>query len=131
VGKNTINVVTQAAVPAVFTTDGTTAAALNAASGVVVTPSTPLHGGDYVSLFVTGLGTTATGAGGLQYATIQPGVTVAGQACLIQFAGLSPQFPGVDQINCQIPAGLGANPAAPVIVTSNGRSSNTATLALQ
>ncbi len=51
VGKNTVNVLTQAAVPAVFTTDGTVAAALNAVTGVVVTPSAPLHGGDYVSLF--------------------------------------------------------------------------------
>jgi uncharacterized protein (TIGR03437 family) len=131
IGQHTVNVLTQAAVPAVFTIDGTMAAALNAVTGVVVTPSTPLHGGDYVSLFVTGLGVTAAGAGDLQYASIQPGVAVAGKACAIQFAGLSPQFPGVDQINCQIPTGLGVNSAAQVIVTSNGRSSNIATLVLQ
>jgi uncharacterized protein (TIGR03437 family) len=58
-------------------------------------------------------------------------VTVAGQPCTLQFAGLSPQFPGVDQINCQIPTGLGTNAAAPVVVTSNGVASNTATLFLQ
>jgi uncharacterized protein (TIGR03437 family) len=131
VGQNTVNVLTQAAVPAIFTADGTAASAVNAVTGAVVTPSTPLHGGDYVSLYVTGLGATAAGAGGLQYASIQPQVTVAGQTCNIQFAGLSPQFPGVDQINCQIPMGLGSNAAAQVIVTSNGRASNTATLVLQ
>jgi uncharacterized protein (TIGR03437 family) len=130
-GQHTVNVLIEAAVPAIFTSNGTAASAINAVTGAVVTTGSPLHGGDYVSLFLTGLGATTAGSGGLQYATIQPGVTVAGQPCTVQFAGLSPQFPGVDQINCQIPSGLGANTAAPVIVTSNGRSSNTATLVLQ
>ena len=130
-GQNTVNVLTQAAVPAIFTSNGTAASAENAVTGAVVTPTSPLHAGDYVSLYLTGLGATAAGAGGLQYASIQPTVTVAGQTCAIQFAGLSPQFPGVDQINCQIPAGLGTNAAAPVAITSNGRTSNTATLVLQ
>jgi uncharacterized protein (TIGR03437 family) len=130
-GQHTVNVLIEAAVPAIFTADGTAASAINAVTGAVVTTSSPLHGGDYVSLFLTGLGATTAGAGGLQYGTIQPGVTVAGQACTVQFAGLSPQFPGVDQINCQIPTGLGANDSAPVVVTANGRSSNTATLVLQ
>jgi uncharacterized protein (TIGR03437 family) len=130
-GQHTVNVLVQSAVPAVFTTDGTAAAALNAVTGTVVTPSAPLRGGDFVSLFVTGLGATAAGAGGLQYATLPPSVTVAGKACAVQFAGLSPQFPGVDQINCRIPVGLGTYAAAPVVVSSGGRSSNIATLVLQ
>jgi uncharacterized protein (TIGR03437 family) len=129
-GQHTVNVLTQPAVPAIFTADGVAASALNAVTGADVTSSSPLHGGDYVSLFLTGLGAT-TLSGGLQYANIPPVVTVAGQPCALQFAGLSPQFPGVDQINCQIPTGLGANAAAPVVVTSNGRASNTATLFLQ
>ena len=130
-GQNTVNVLTQAAAPAIFTSNGTAASALNAVTGAIVTATAPLHAGDYVSLFLTGLGGTAAGSGGLQYATVQPVVTVAGQPCTLQFAGLSPQFPGVDQINCQIPTGLGTNAAAPVIVTSNGQASNTATLFLQ
>ena len=130
-GQHTVNVLTEPAAPAVFTSDGKAAAAINAVTGAAVTGASPLRGGDYVSLYVTGLGATTAGAGGLQYATIQPGVTVAGQACTVQFAGLSPQFPGVDQINCQIPTGLGTNSAVPVIVTANGRSSNPATLVLQ
>jgi uncharacterized protein (TIGR03437 family) len=129
-GQNTVNVLTRPAVPAIFTSNGTAASALNAVTGSVVTSTTPLHGGDYVSLFLTGLGNTTLSAG-LQYANIQPVVTVAGQPCTLQFAGLSPQFPGVDQINCQIPTGLGTNAAAPVVVTSNGVASNTATLFLQ
>jgi uncharacterized protein (TIGR03437 family) len=130
-GQNTVNVLTQSAVPAIFTSNGTAAAAINAVTGAAVTAASPLDGGDFVSLFVTGLGATGLGADGLQHALIQPAVTVAGQTCTLQFAGLSPQFPGVDQINCQVPTGLGTNAAAPVIVTSNGRASNTATLVLQ
>jgi uncharacterized protein (TIGR03437 family) len=130
-GQNTVNVLTQPAAPAVFTSNGTAASALNAVTGAVVSPAAPLHGGDYVSLFLTGLGATTLGVGGLQYANIQPTVTVAGETCALQFAGLSPQFPGVDQINCQIPTGLGTNAAAPIVVTSNAQASNTATLVLQ
>jgi uncharacterized protein (TIGR03437 family) len=130
-GQSSVNIMTQATAPAIFTSNGTAASAENAVTGAVVTPSTPLHAGDYVSLFLTGLGLTAAGSGGLQYAVVQPVVTVAGQPCALQFAGLSPQFPGVDQINCQIPAGLGTNAAAPLIITSNGQPGNTATLVLQ
>jgi uncharacterized protein (TIGR03437 family) len=129
-GQSTVNVLTQAAVPAIFTSNGSAASAINAVSGAIVTPTAPLHGGDYVSLYLTGLGAT-TASGGFQAAVIQPTVTIAGQPCMLQFAGLSPQFPGVNQINCQVPTAIAANAAAPVIVTSNGRASNTATLALQ
>jgi uncharacterized protein (TIGR03437 family) len=130
-GSHTVNVLVAPAVPALFIQNGSVAAsALNAVTGALVTTAAPLHGGDYVALYLTGLG-AKTLTGGFQIANIQPTVTVSGQACAVQFAGAAPGFAGLDQINCQIPPGLGANPAAPVIVTSAGRPSNTATLALQ
>jgi uncharacterized protein (TIGR03437 family) len=82
-----------------------------------------------VELYVTGLGQTAA-ASGLNFAVIQPTVTVGGQNCPVSYAGLVPGFTGFDQINCQIPAGV-TGAAVQVIVTSNGRASNAATLNIQ
>jgi uncharacterized protein (TIGR03437 family) len=132
-GSHTVNVLVAPAVPALFTQNASgsgPASALNAVTGALVTTLAPLHGGDYVALYLTGLGAKTT-SGGFQVANIQPTVTVAGQPCTVQFAGAAPVYAGLDQVNCQIPLGLGANAAAAVIVTSGGRPSNTATLALQ
>ena len=129
-GSFTTNVIVQPAVPSVFTLGGMTAAAINAISGTVVSPTAPLRAGvDFVALFLTGLGPT-TRTNDLDYAEIQPAVTIGGQACNINYAGRAPGYPGLDQINCSVPAGL-SGAAVPVIVTSNGRTANTVTLNIQ
>jgi uncharacterized protein (TIGR03437 family) len=124
-GQQTVNVVLVPAVPSIFTFTGVAAgpaAAENAVTGAIINANTPLHAGDYVALFLTGLGqaqTTTT-------------VTVGGQSCAGQyfFAGSVASYEGLDQINCQIPSGV-TGAAVPVIVTTNGRASNTATLNIQ
>jgi uncharacterized protein (TIGR03437 family) len=117
-------------VPSIFLLDtNSTAAAVNALTGAVVSASTPFHAGDIMALFLTGLGTTTT-INGLAYAQIQPTVTVGGASCSVGYAGRAPSFAGLDQINCTIPAGVTAA-MAPVVVTSNGRSSSTAYIAVQ
>ncbi|HVY93905.1 MAG TPA: IPT/TIG domain-containing protein, partial [Bryobacteraceae bacterium] len=129
-GSFTTNVIEQDAMPSVFTLGGNTAAALNALTGVVVGPTTPLRAGvDFVSLYLTGLGLT-TSSNGLDYAKIQPTMTVGGQSCNITYAGRVQGFPALDQINCPIPAGV-SGPAVPVVVTSDGRAANTVTLNIQ
>jgi len=129
-GSFTTNVIVEDAVPSVFTLGGDTAAAVNAIAGVVVSQIAPLHAGtDIVSLYLTGLGAT-TSANGLDYARIQPTVTIGGQACNLTYAGRVPGYPALDQINCSVPAGL-SGAAVPVVVTSNGRASNTVTLNIQ
>ncbi|HEY4086196.1 MAG TPA: IPT/TIG domain-containing protein, partial [Bryobacteraceae bacterium] len=129
-GSFTTNVIVQDAVPSVFTLGGDTAAAVNAITGVVVSQSAPLHAGtDIVSLYLTGLG-AATSTNGLDYARIQPTVTIGAQACNLTYAGRVPGYPGLDQINCSVPAGL-SGAAIPVVVTSNGRASNTVTVNIQ
>lgn len=129
-GAYTANVIVQPAVPAVFTLGGMSAAAINAITGTVVSPTAPLRAGvDIVALFLTGLGPT-TRTGNLDYARIQPAVTIGGQACNISYAGRAPGYPALDQINCSVPAGLSGT-AVPVIVTSNGRAANTVTLNIE
>ncbi|HTA42565.1 MAG TPA: IPT/TIG domain-containing protein, partial [Bryobacteraceae bacterium] len=131
-GQQTLNVIVASAVPSIFTqADGSAAARIGDLNGdPVVTATEPLHFGDTVELYLTGLGQTAVGSNGLNDAQIQPTVTVGGQNCPVTYAGLVPAFTGFDQIDCQIPSGISGS-ALPVIVTSNGRASNTATLNVQ
>jgi uncharacterized protein (TIGR03437 family) len=129
-GSFTTNVIEQAVVPSALLLGGTTSAAINAVTGAVVGPTAPLRAGvDIVTVFLTGLGST-TLKNGLDYATIQPTMTIGGTACNVSYAGRSPGFPGLDQINCLVPAGL-SGAAVPVVVTSNGRAANTVTLNIQ
>jgi uncharacterized protein (TIGR03437 family) len=132
-GKHTVNVLLLAAVPSIFSADGSgtgTAAAINGVTYQVVSATNPLHAGDYASLFLTGLGQT-TVTNGLAYAQILPTVSIGGQNCVVTYAGRAPIYEGVDQINCVVPTGITAGPSVPLIVTSNGRASNTLTLAIQ
>jgi uncharacterized protein (TIGR03437 family) len=132
-GSHTVNVWVEPAVPAIFTQDGSgtgAAAALNARTYALVTAANPLHGGDYLALFLTGLGST-TARDGLNFANQLPSVTIAGKDCSVIFAGRAPGFPGLDQINCLVPLGLAADSAAPVVVSSGNRTSNVAAIAVQ
>ena len=129
-GSFTTNVIVQPAVPSVFTLGGLRAAAINAVTGAVVSPTAPLRAGvDLVTIFLTGLGPT-TRTDNLDYADIQPAVTIGGQPCSVSYAGRAPGYPALDQINCLVPAGV-SGAAVPVIVTSNGRAANTVTLHIE
>ncbi|MDP9054742.1 MAG: IPT/TIG domain-containing protein [Acidobacteriota bacterium] len=124
-GQQTVNVMLAPAVPSIFTFTGATngpAAAENAVTAAIVGPNAPLHAGDYVALYLTGIGQT-------------PGattVTIGGQNCAGQyfFAGHNSVFEGLDQVQCQIPAGV-TGAAVPAVITTNGRASNAATLNIQ
>jgi uncharacterized protein (TIGR03437 family) len=130
-GQNTVNVRVAPAVPSIFASldANAIAAAVNALTGVIIGPNAPLHSGDIMALFLTGLGAT-TRQNNLDYAQIQPIVSVGGQACAVSYAGRAPSFAGLDQINCTIPPGVTGS-KVPVTVTSTGRTSNTAYLNVQ
>ena len=132
-GKHATNVLLVPAVPSLFSLDSSgtgPAAAINGITGQIVGAANPLHAGGYASIFLTGLGQT-TPQNGLDYAQIVPSVSIGGQSCVVTYAGRAPTIEGVDQINCQVPASVTAGPSVPLIVTSNGRASNTVTLAIQ
>lgn len=131
-GQNTVNVYVGAAAPAIFTQDSSgsgPASALKASDQSLVTAANPLQPGDAVELYATGLGAT-TSSNGFDVAVQQPTVTVGGVACPVTFAGAAPNYAGLDQINCTIPAGLVSGSSVPVVITSGNRTSNTATLAI-
>jgi uncharacterized protein (TIGR03437 family) len=119
--------------PAIFTQDSSgtgPASALKANDQSLVTADNPLHAGDTVELYATGLGLTAA-SNGLQIAVQQPTVTIGGVACPVTFAGAAPNYIGLDQINCTIPAGIASNLSTPVGITSSDQTSNTATVAIE
>ena len=131
-GSHTVGVFVEGAFPAVFTLDQSgagAAAAVNANNGAVVSSTNPLHAGEYLELYLTGLGSTVR-QGGLDYSRVQPVVTVGGTDCAVTYAGAAPGFPGLDQINCVVPAGLGSQEAA-VVVTSGARSSPVTTVSVR
>jgi uncharacterized protein (TIGR03437 family) len=132
-GSTTVNLMAEAAHPAVFTLDATgtgAAAAVNLRTGTAVNAANPLLAGDVLVLFLTGLGATMP-SGGYQVAVQTPTVTIDGQACSLLYAGIAPSYPGIDQINCTVPAGLTANPSAQLLVSSGGRTSNVTNVAVQ
>jgi uncharacterized protein (TIGR03437 family) len=132
-GRHTTNVLLAPAVPSVFSLDGSgtgPAAAINGITGRIVGDANPLHAGDYASVFLTGLGQTAL-QNGLDYAQLVPSLSLGGQSCAVSYAGRAPTLEGVDQINCVVPPGVVTGSSVPLIVTSNGRASNTVTVAIQ
>jgi uncharacterized protein (TIGR03437 family) len=56
-------------------------------------------------------------------------VKIGGVAAPVLFAGLTPGFTGLYQINVQVPSGIGAGSAVPLILTQGANSSPPVTIA--
>ena len=101
--------------------------------------SHPVQAGDVIEIYCTGLGTVTpsgvTGAAAtstpLQTTTLQPTVTIGGQAAQVLFSGLAPGSAGLYQVNVTIPNGVTVGSAVPVVLTIGGVLSNTVTVAVQ
>ena len=140
-----------AAAPGIFTFPGGVgqAVAYGNADGAIAAPinsglpfvSRPAKIGDPATLVIlcTGLGPVnppvksgATANDGLLHqATIAPDVTVGGVKAQVLFAGMTPQFVGVYQLNIVIAAGTPTGNAIPLQISSNGVTSrNDVTIAV-
>jgi uncharacterized protein (TIGR03437 family) len=118
------------------------AAVVNAADGTVNGPNNPAAAGSYISIYATGQG-FVQGAppdgdiprGGLVSTSVVPHVfinacDVAESSCThetgvdtVSFSGLSPQFPGVWQINVRIPKSTGPGAQVPLLIVMNNYAS--------
>ena len=126
--------------PAIFTIPpgGTGAGAIIHSNGVLVSGSAPAARGEFLSIFVTGLGAVspavAAGTAGpsspLSQTTTGVTVLIGGIPAFTNFAGLAPNFAGLYQINAQVPQGV-ASGTVQVQVSIGGSTSNVATIVVQ
>jgi uncharacterized protein (TIGR03437 family) len=101
----------------------------------LVTSAAPAKPGEYITLYLAGLGATdypvATGAGSpsspLARPLTAPILTLNGAQVPIAFAGLTPMAVGLYQINIQIPASI-AEGDLNLVVSQAGSASNTSIL---
>ena len=98
----------------------------------------PVHKGESVSIYSTGLGNVAnrpsTGdkpPGGLCVSTTTPVVTIGGVRANVAFSGLAPGTVGLYIVNAEVPEGAATGNAVPVSITMGGAASNTVTVAIE
>jgi uncharacterized protein (TIGR03437 family) len=98
--------------PGIFTSDGKRGIVVHGADNLLVTPDNPAARGEVIVIYATGLGPTNPPAGTGVAASPQFFTSAAGfvtvffgaQSATPQFAGLTPGFAGLFQINVQVPA---------------------------
>jgi uncharacterized protein (TIGR03437 family) len=130
-----------AARPGIFTTtqDGKGQGVIMDAANRLVDAANPAKAGDVVVVYCTGLGATnpavrsGEAAPSSPLAKVVTPVTVAigGQPGAVQFAGLTPGYVGLYQVNVQIPGGITPGPSVPLVISQDGVPSNTVTLAVR
>jgi uncharacterized protein (TIGR03437 family) len=123
---------------------GTQAIAVNNADGTLAAPSGSIQGltthgakpGDVLILYATGLGAVnpAVQSGHnsldqLRWTVGTPTVLIGGVAARVDYSGLTPQFPGVNQLNVVVPAGVPPGASVPIEIQMGGRS-HQATIAI-
>jgi uncharacterized protein (TIGR03437 family) len=108
--------------------------AQHGADSSYVTASHPAKPGEVLVIYLSGMGPTnpsvksgapAPGSEPLARVTVAPVVTLDGNAATVQFAGLSPGFVGLYQVNFQVPAG--ARTGDLTLIVSQGTVASNAT----
>lgn len=131
-----------AAQPGIFTKaqSGTGQAAIVKQDGITLAePATPAVRGEVVIIYCAGLGpvSPAVEAGRpapsapLSSVTNPVTVTIGGQQAQVLFAGLSPGFSGLYQINAFVPANATTGDAVEVLIESAGQKSRPVTIAIR
>jgi uncharacterized protein (TIGR03437 family) len=134
---NVVSVAVQDATPSFFEIGNGIAAAVDNATGAVVTTSAPIKRGGIVQLFMNGLGPcnnqpnsgepASSDPTKLATTKAQPTVQIGGQNAQVFYSGLAPGFPGLYQITAAVPSGISAGTAT-VQVTIGGQTSKTSGL---
>jgi len=98
----------------------------------LVTPTNPIHPGDTITIYATGLGSTmppvdagmAPPSDPLATAVIQPSVTLGGVPLNVLYAGLAPGEVGVYLINVAVPPKIPQGMDVPLVVAQGGASTS-------
>jgi uncharacterized protein (TIGR03437 family) len=130
-----------AAAPGIFTADssGKGQGIIFGPSGSLADPAHPVKAGDVVVIYCTGLGKVSpavpTGSPApsspLSNAVSPTSVSIGGITVAPMFAGLTPGFVGLYQVNVGIPAGVTPGDQVPVFITAAGQPSLPVTIAVR
>ena len=133
-------VLVNAARPGVFTQNGSGSGpgSIQNANFQIVTPANPVKAGDAIIIYSAGLGGVSPGVTSGDPAPGSPlartaedvTVTIGGRLAEVFFAGLSPGFASLYQVNAFMPAGVPAGEAE-VVVSIAGQASPVVTLAVE
>jgi uncharacterized protein (TIGR03437 family) len=101
-------------------------------NGQLITPTNPVHPGDIIIIYATGMGRTSPFVDSglpallppnpLSNTVIKASVTLGGVPLNILYAGLVPGEVGVDQINASVPGGVPLGMSIPLVVSQGGSS---------
>uniref|UniRef100_Q02CY6 BACON domain-containing protein n=1 Tax=Solibacter usitatus (strain Ellin6076) TaxID=234267 RepID=Q02CY6_SOLUE len=124
--SNTLTVNVQAATPGIFTLDasGSGPGAILNQDNTVNTSSNPAARGSIIAIYLTGGGVTTPASVDGSVAAAPPAqlaqtpvVTIGGVNAVVKFAGASPgSLTALTQINVEVPAGVSASLALPVVI---------------
>jgi uncharacterized protein (TIGR03437 family) len=131
--------------PAVFSSTGVPGSAgliyvYPAAGGqpYFVSTSAPAHAGDTIVLYCTGLGAVNPGVTDgsppgqqLSNTATTPQLMIGGQSAQVAFAGLTPGFAGLYQVNAVVPSGTQTGANVPVTLTIDGQTSPLVTIPIE
>jgi len=109
---------------------------MRADNGLLITPSDPVHRGDTLVLYLTGMGQVSPAVGNglpgpanpLAVALAPPAVFLGDVSLPVLYAGLAPGEVGVYQINVQIPTSAPQGLSVPLTI---GQGDGTNTLSLR
>ncbi len=128
-GSNTQLVTIQRVAPAIFQLPNQYGAILNQ-NGTVNSPDNPAQRGQAIVIYTTGLGVVSRQRN-LDIVQDPPAVVIEGTELQPFFAGLSPGFIGLYQINVSLPSAIAPGLTLTVIVRQNDITSNPVELAVQ
>ncbi|HYL78262.1 MAG TPA: hypothetical protein VEU96_28865 [Bryobacteraceae bacterium] len=133
------------AAPGIFTVDGS-----GKGQGIIVgvkangdqavaDPSHPVSAGDVLVIYCTGLGEVnppliagnAASLTQLEYAVSPATVTIGGVQAPVLFAGLTPAYVGLYQVNATVPPGITPGDTVPVVMTAAGQVSAPVTISVR
>ncbi len=108
------------------------ATVVRASNNQLVTPTNPIHPGDQVVIYATGLGATtppvAAGVAAPSHPLARvidtPVVTLGGVNLTLEYAGLAPGEVGVYQIDVLVPRSIAQGMSVPLVITQSGGSTS-------